>query len=222
MPHACFINLPPLQARLAAGRGASLRCRLRPGGLPPAQLPPGPAVPVRGKWLLLLLLLLLLLEQLWFASTKGYCLRAWRQELFLCEASAQSCVCMRFGTGAFGLLPPGPAVPQYAWYELPSPRLAILCLQNLRLYRELASVLMDAQDYDGLIAACQRFGDARTGALPADCRPCACWWISPGAAGQRGQWRVVACRATAASVSPAGGDAQLVCGSPCWAFFDSQ
>lgn len=37
-------------------------------------------------------------------------------------------------------------------------------MQNLRLYRELASVLMDARDYEGLIAACQRFGDARTGA----------------------------------------------------------
>lgn len=40
-------------------------------------------------------------------------LSAWRQGLFLYEASAQSCVCMRFGTtGAFRLLPPGPAVPQ--------------------------------------------------------------------------------------------------------------
>ncbi|PRW51086.1 vacuolar -sorting-associated 11-like protein isoform A [Chlorella sorokiniana] len=38
--------------------------------------------------------------------------------------------------------------------------------ENLRLYRELASVLMDARDYDGLIAACQRFGDARTGGDP--------------------------------------------------------
>lgn len=39
-------------------------------------------------------------------------------------------------------------------------------VQNLRLYRQVAGVLMDAPDHDGLIAACQRFGDARTGGDP--------------------------------------------------------
>lgn len=36
-------------------------------------------------------------------------------------------------------------------------------LQNLRLYREAAAVLMDAGDHAGLIQACERFGDALTG-----------------------------------------------------------
>ncbi|EFN56788.1 hypothetical protein CHLNCDRAFT_144280 [Chlorella variabilis] len=37
---------------------------------------------------------------------------------------------------------------------------------NLRLYREAAAVLMDAGDHAGIIAACERFGDARTGGDP--------------------------------------------------------
>ncbi|PSC75564.1 vacuolar -sorting-associated 11-like protein [Micractinium conductrix] len=38
--------------------------------------------------------------------------------------------------------------------------------ENLRLYRELAGVLMAAGDRAGLIAACQRWGDAHTGGDP--------------------------------------------------------
>ncbi|KAL4418990.1 hypothetical protein ABPG77_004463 [Micractinium sp. CCAP 211/92] len=38
--------------------------------------------------------------------------------------------------------------------------------ENMRLYRELAAVLMEAGDRRGLISACQRFGDARTGGDP--------------------------------------------------------
>ena len=48
-----------------------------------------------------------------------------------------------------------------------APRLACTAAdpQNLRLYRELAGVLMAAGDRAGLIAACQRWGDAHTGAV---------------------------------------------------------
>jgi hypothetical protein len=45
-----------------------------------------------------------------------------------------------------------------------APPLPNACVpQNLRLYREAAAVLMDAGDHAGLIRACERFGDARTG-----------------------------------------------------------
>ena len=48
---------------------------------------------------------------------------------------------------------------------MPMPMCAAACraLQNLRLYREAAAVLMEAGDHEGLIAACQRYGDARAG-----------------------------------------------------------
>lgn len=38
--------------------------------------------------------------------------------------------------------------------------------QNLRLYREACAVLMEAGDWAGLIVACERFGDPRTGGDP--------------------------------------------------------
>ncbi|GAB4818399.1 hypothetical protein N2152v2_005445 [Parachlorella kessleri] len=42
----------------------------------------------------------------------------------------------------------------------------LLIYENLRLYREAAAVLMEAGDWEGLIAACERFGDPRTGGDP--------------------------------------------------------
>lgn len=54
--------------------------------------------------------------------------------------------------------------------------------QNLRLYRELAAVLMEAGDRQGLITACQRFGDARTGGWSAHAL-----WVGARVGGQAGR-----------------------------------
>ncbi len=64
-------------------------------------------------------------------------------------------------------LGPTPAVPGCLLCTAPHlvpPQHAPQPAQNMRLYRELAAVLMEAGDRRGLISACQRFGDARTGA----------------------------------------------------------